>query len=852
VQTGALIALAVLILYAPVTLLDRTLVPSTFAEFGLAEPSRRPAPNLQLDWASSAYYEFPANDLVGQAYRSGELPLWNPYQAGGVPLAAQYSTRAFFPYQILEDMSPPALWDGFLLARVWIAGFLAFLLFRSWGLRRGSATTGALLFAFSGSMSWFISLEQFANVAMLLPGVLWALDRMIVTPTASRTGLAALFVGLLLLAGQPEMVLFAAAIAVVTMTWRLSDIHKRRPLAPADLVRLGASAGVVAGLGLLLAATQLVPFLDLVDSGFHAHTTASQPGRGAETPSDFLVAIMLPGFFSGDTFERVLPTPGVWDFLGGAVGTGGLFLAIVGATRSGPHRGLAVALGAYAVVVLSKNVGAEPFVWIGNMPLFEQVWSPRWAGASWSLALVGAAAIGVDRLGEIRSDRERWLPPAGALAAIILLLAAQPSPPFRDLSDTSLWAGRVGNVLVAAAMIAMLAWLDGRRNLPHRTVAVGLIAILDLAIFLPRGYEGATLAALLVLAGATLLIAWFATRQPKRGLAVAAIVWVAVLIPADLTGGAGLPRRTDPFPTSATSEFLAARSDEGRAFGLEGALFPNLGSTVGVSDPRFINTLSIDTQQHFTETHLLAGVDRPSDAVLQLWYTGLLTGQGNDPPLDPADVIVRNRAAYQLLSVRYYAASDSAEGPDLPFSVAAEFDGKRILEDEAALPRAYIASTLLAADSAAEAQRLAVTGGATPDVAVVESPKLVERVAAIPDPVRGVARITQQSLNSVTVAADTPTGGLLVLTDTFAPDWTALVDGTIAPIVRVNGIVRGVWLEAGTHTIRFRYWPDGLTVALIGTLVANLAILLLLIGAPGRVHTRLRGKRGGIAAGCEE
>ncbi|MBU6150729.1 MAG: hypothetical protein KGR25_04710 [Chloroflexi bacterium] len=49
---------------------------------------------------------------------------------------------------------------------------------------------------------------------------------------------------------------------------------------------------------------------------------------------------------------------------------------------------------------------------------------------------------------------------------------------------------------------------------------------------------------------------------------------------------------------------------------------------------------------------------------------------------------------------------------------------------------------------------------------------------------------------------------LAVLMDTWAPGWTVLVDDTPSPAIRVNGVLRGVEVPAGDHTITWLFRPE--------------------------------------------
>jgi hypothetical protein len=80
------------------------------------------------------------------------------------------------------------------------------------------------------------------------------------------------------------------------------------------------------------------------------------------------------------------------------------------------------------------------------------------------------------------------------------------------------------------------------------------------------------------------------------------------------------------------------------------------------------------------------------------------------------------------------------------------------------------------------------------------------------------AEITRYRNREVAITLTNPVAGHLVLTDSYFPGWTALVDGKPRRILLANYLVRAVALEPGTHEVVFRYqpwsWRIGRTVSL--------------------------------------
>ena len=79
----------------------------------------------------------------------------------------------------------------------------------------------------------------------------------------------------------------------------------------------------------------------------------------------------------------------------------------------------------------------------------------------------------------------------------------------------------------------------------------------------------------------------------------------------------------------------------------------------------------------------------------------------------------------------------------------------------------------------------------------------------------GTATITRYDGDEVAIDARCSASCLLVLTDLHYPGWHAYVGETDVPVLRVNGLFRGVWLPAGHHHVVYRYEPCSLRLGLV-------------------------------------
>jgi uncharacterized membrane protein YfhO len=86
--------------------------------------------------------------------------------------------------------------------------------------------------------------------------------------------------------------------------------------------------------------------------------------------------------------------------------------------------------------------------------------------------------------------------------------------------------------------------------------------------------------------------------------------------------------------------------------------------------------------------------------------------------------------------------------------------------------------------------------------------------------------ITHYAPQTVEIATRSPAPGVLILADEFFPGWSATVDGQPAPILAVDHALRGLYLPAGDHVVRYQYAPLSFTLGAILTLAGAIVLAL--------------------------
>jgi hypothetical protein len=194
--------------------------------------------------------------------RQGRLPLWNDLAGCGAPHLANGQSAVFDPFHALAYAGTlPEAHGWMAAARLWVAGVGMFLLARSWGLGAWGRWFAGLAFSFCGFMVVWL-LFPVTSVAVWMPWLFWASDRVLDHPGPRTVGGLALVSALVLLGGHVQTsahVLIAAAAYAAWRVYRSGPSGETRQRLAAVTRRGWAawSAGVL--LGIAVASVEVIP-----------------------------------------------------------------------------------------------------------------------------------------------------------------------------------------------------------------------------------------------------------------------------------------------------------------------------------------------------------------------------------------------------------------------------------------------------------------------------------------------------------------------------------------------------------------------------------------------------------------
>lgn len=844
-----------LLLYAPVTLGGRTMLPADnlyqwepwaaqAAELGVGRPQNPLLTDLVIQ--NYAWKRFAVETVQAR-----DIPLWNPYLFAGMPFLATGQHSMLYPFSWLFLLLPiPAAYGWYALSQVWLAGALMYLFGRVLQMRRGSALVAGLVYQGSGFLLASTAVfPMISGAAVWLPLLLACIELVIrdwrlATVTAESTPRTPLWVaigsialGLQILAGHIEITYYTLLVMGLYALFRLLSAFT---LHSSSFKVAGWLLGMVLA-GLMLGGIQFVPFLEVGQANFRSGETTLAQVRSYAYPVRHVLAFAMPNFYGNPTQQsyrdvfsgEIIALPGTseWgikNYVEGAAYLGilPLFLVLIALLYREPksenrkpkselpnRRAHTAFFAAMSLLALAFIFGTPLYALIYyGLPFADQIRTPfRWVFPL-TLFVAVLAGFGMDGLAGARARGSHSL--IAKLQALLIGLA------FGS-----------GLLLLAGLAVSWLAygWLEPLIARLFRGLALADLAFPDVRAFYSFVFWQVLVLALLLLVTGGVL--WLSrSAKQVRGVPVW-VVLAATAVFGDLTlASAGFNAAADPALLTykpALVEWLQQQPGHWRI-----TTFAPHGDK-----PLNANSAWLASLQDV----------RGYDSIIPKQFVDYMTAvePQNELPYNRIQPITNweslNSPLLDVLNVKYIVTAETIDLPKL--RLAWEGDNLRVYENLAVAPRAYTlpqTSTVLVDDALAAMtaqydprsyvvletrDRSSIVNGQLP-IANRQSPTASSLIAA---------EIVAYSNREVMVRAKVAEPAWLVLNDSYFPGWKAYVrpqggaeqDETEVAISRVNGNFRGVLLEPGAWQVRFRYSPASFQ---LGALLSAMGLIVLAFG----------------------
>ena len=733
----------------------------------------RPSNSLLAD----QYLTFlPTQEFVHQ---QKSLPLWNPDICCGAPNLGAIQGALLFPIRLLLSPLDPfsASGPGAFL-KLCLAGWFTMMYVRLLGVSRPAAFLAGSVFSLSGFMIVWLG-HPHVNCAMWLPLLLYFMEKTfrqgqgiaLAAPALRAWAGFAIAFAFMILGGHPPTAIHITIVLVIYFLFRLMAHRDGR-----TILRAGLLAGAVA-VGLLLAAPQILPFLEYYHQSSSALASASVERWSSHLAFSSLIHFLLPNALGN-------PALGFED--------------------------LQKLLGWREADNFNERTG-----YAGILPLY--------------LAACGIA---------LRRCKFTTFFLSLAIGSMLVIYGVPPFPAFmrvlpvlRDVNQTRLLL----IVLFSVAVLAALGWDEffSRMRNHRRTliVTVGFCALVGVALLsfwcvtgpkihdLDSSHWVFLRRQILILAGGT-IIAVFLALWPAHWKGwvpmVVCLSWTAGDLLCFGTGYNPVIPRALYYPRTDALEWLRKDDSLFRVFGGGRMLAPNSAEVFGVSDVRGCDFMNVRRYEELITGHagdfLFYGNPITIPKAFPLLNVKYMLS-AKAVPLDP--LVFELVYSKEISIYRFKKCLDRAL---LVFDYQVEPDRAAVL-------------ARLTSDEFDPRKVLLLENQPAPAMSDARS----QPAGTNAD---GAVRILSYEPDDVRIDASLPRPGYLLLLDTWFPGWSATVNGGPARILRADYNFRAVSLPAGKSTVCFSYRPESLRMGVylcaVGILALGAAWFLPWKGKSGR------------------
>jgi hypothetical protein len=592
-------------------------VPSIIPNGAFFGPQQGPSIRRANDDGAAAWVLEADAPLVRQQYLAEKnLPLWNPYESYGAPLAANMQSQPFNPLYVLFALHPtPRSFNLFVLFRLFLAGFCAYLYLRLF-LTFAPALAGGIVCMLSGYYLLFFNMPHI-SVDMLVPAVFLAIERLLRRCSPGNFLLSVAIVFLSISGGMPESTLLALTFGYCYFLFRILTDPALRLQARKHVIRF-ILANV---LGFAICAFLLAPFVEFmrVSSDTHqSHNISGVPIWGVrhDNIGPSISTYVTPLIF-GTAWSPISPSLGGYTALRGFFGILPILFGIVaGAGLFRDHeqfpgeKRLTLYFLAAVLLIICKRYGAPLVNAIGDLPFFRLVQFVKYEESLLVFAVSVISAIGVSEA-LIRRDRRHLVLSVSLAFVVLAAILAFTLPAFRatkvvpNIYYLSLAAAAA--VLFLAALVLLSPNLQATRNGPAVAIVILLAAEMSGNYIVPVYYL--------------------------------------------LTSSASVD--ADPYRGAPYIDYLKSKlSSHERVFASDGILHPGWAGTFQISDIRGLDAMYWRKYFPFLRAFLSDIALPPADRRLRDRFTGF--------DINADETRLKTRLM-QLSSVRYRASMQPVE-----------------------------------------------------------------------------------------------------------------------------------------------------------------------------------------------
>ncbi len=392
-----------------------------------------------------------------QNYLKGNMPLWNPYQAGGYPFLASMGSSMFNPFEIILYILPSKYsWDVYMLFRLLFSGFFMYLYMRELKYSVTASLTSAIAYMFSAPMIIHVS-DIHPNPSMLFPMFFFIMEKLYQNQNKMTVIATSIVIALSVFSGFPEHVTMISLIGLAYFLLRCIT-GKEKFLKSFCNISLAFTLGIFTGL------IVIIPFIEfLFLNGWTNHDP--ETGLKAVNP-DQILYIFIP-YFKGLFYNYYIGiTP---------------FLLIFMAFRRKEDNNIIYYFGILLFLLIGKIFGFPLINLLGSLPILNMIHFPFNTGQVLSFITSILAGAGMEHLysGKIRS--------ASVYISILICMVITSLPCAiypADIFNSKVYYHIVIKFILLLS--ALMTYLFLRHNHKRTAIIFSVILSIEMFSFIPR------------------------------------------------------------------------------------------------------------------------------------------------------------------------------------------------------------------------------------------------------------------------------------------------------------------------------------------------------------------------------
>lgn len=712
----------------------------------------------------------PWKKLVIESLVNFTPPIWNPYSGSGSPLAANFQSGAFYPFNIIFAVFTSLFktngfltaWNIYIFLIPFLSSIFSFQFLKQKKLDNVSAFFGAVIFSLSGYMIVWLEYGIIGHTALWLPLMLFSVDK-INLGNSKYLIILSISIALSILAGYPQVFIY---IFLILIFYVIFNVQKKYLLQISFAICLG----------ILLSSIQILPSFELLQNSIRGVDEGLGSKNFGYLPPQNLVTALFPDIF-GNPATGNFKAAESYNDTAFYIGILPLVLSFIAVSQKKNREIIFFLTAAIFSLIISVVNPLSKFIYLNIPGLSGGV--PGRALIIFDFSISIMAAYGLDFLIKNKKNLPKKL--IFPFLIIIFLIIFVWLSVYKILSD----------------IFSIQDFAVAKRNL-----------ILPTFIFIL----------------CSVLIGLFLKFKKTAFLLLIVILTAFELIRQGIKYNSFSPSSYF-YPKNEITDFLIKNAKYDRFLG---TIPSNMNIVYSLYSPETYDAMVL---KRYSEFLGIINNKKPQAGSRYASILGEEYGWFANRLRDNYFLI--NLLAPKYIIFNYHAAKEEPDPyligfPTDKYRLVLQSNKNQIYENLFSFPRTFLVYDYKKeTDKQKIAEELLSLGDNLRKKVILEEDIAYQKPNEVKD--EGTAVIEDYQSANIKILVNAPQNAILFLSDNYYPGWKAYVDNKETKIYRADYTFRAILVPKGLHQINFEYRPNSFKIGLVITAISVLALALLAI-----------------------